>query len=346
MEMDEKIPSSLNEEALNSPVKQGSLSHKRMLFMIISTVIIAILVGCLVYYFSKVGQLDNSKEVRPETLTKNSLPSQLAGDYDVVVKESPKIKTQSDIYLKNKTSGQETFFITLADVYVGHYHVAEYHNGNLYITTRTGGDLGYENNPNWTDTLWRYNQQKQGQKLYSTKGLDFRVSPDEMYIAITNEKSLILLNNQGSVLKIIDENELKTDPGDPSIPNLFKWAPGGLWLDNTAGPTLVSLAKVDLTTYKITIYDLSKLPTGSEYDLNPTKGLIAISNYPALFDVDGANEYEKSGKKVNLIVYDLKTKTQQLISSSVTKKFQPVWKNNNTLEYNNPDGDGRLIISF
>jgi len=82
--------------------------------------------------------------------------------------------------------------------------------------------------------------------------------------------------------------------------------------------------------------------TESEFDINPRKEIIAFSNYPAMFDVDSVKEYEQSGAKVILIVYDLKTKVQQQIATSKTKKFGPKWVDENTLEYNNPSGTGRI----
>jgi hypothetical protein len=72
------------------------------------------------------------------------------------------------------------------------------------------------------------------------------------------------------------------------------------------------------------------------------KEKIAFSDYPAMYDVDSAQEYERSGAKVNLVVYDLKTKAQEQIATSITKKFEPKWIDENTLEYNNPNGTGRL----
>jgi uncharacterized protein YxeA len=263
-------------------------------------------------------------------------------NYSVVVKENPTEKTKTDIYLKNLKSGQETFFITLSDIYRNHYHNAEYHNGNLYIIHRTGGDTGYQTNPNWTDELWRYNQQKQGQKLYSVKGLDFRVPDDEKMIAIITDKEFNLLNNTGSKIKTFQSNEVIASPQSNPMFGFLAWGSNAIWLDNTFGSSLAGIVKIDTSNYAVTKYDLSALPTGPEFTINVYKEKIVFSNYPAIFDVDSAQEYEQSGSKVNLIVYDLKSKAQQTIATSITKKFDPKWLDENTLEYNNPNGTGRL----
>jgi hypothetical protein len=74
-------------------------------------------------------------------------------NYKVIVRENASDPTRSDVYLQDPATGQETFYMTLLDVYRAHYHNAEFHNGSLYIIHRTGGDAGYETNPDWMDTL-------------------------------------------------------------------------------------------------------------------------------------------------------------------------------------------------
>lgn len=158
-----------------------------------------------VFYFNKNKQIKLTEnptiKPKPRGLNQNG---QTFTNYSVVVKENPTDKTKTDIYLKDPKTGQETFYLTLSDIYRNHYHNAEYHNGNLYIIHRTGGDTGYETNLNWTDELWRYNQQKKGQRLYSVRGIDFRVSEDEKLIAIITNEEFILLDNNGGKLKILN----------------------------------------------------------------------------------------------------------------------------------------------
>jgi hypothetical protein len=275
----------------------------------------------------------------PEPTTSNQ-DEQTSINYSIVVKENPTNKTKTDIYLEDPKTGQETFYITLSDVYRNHYHNAEYHNGNLYIIHRTGGDSGYETNPNWTDELWKYNQQKQGQKLYSVRGLDFRVSDDEKLIAIITNEEFVLLNNDGSKIKTFQQ--VVVNPKNSPMFGFLAWGPDAIWLDNSCGPNIEGLVKINTLNYAVTNYDLSELPAGAEFAINVYEEKIAFSNFPIMFDVVSAEEYERSGAKVNLVVYDLNSKSQQTIATSVTKKFEPKWLDENTLEYNNPNGEGRL----
>ena len=131
------------------------------------------------------------------------IPGVMAGTnppkYTSIIKIDSANSTLSDVYLKNPDTPQEKFFMTLSNVYRDHYHASEYHNGNLYIIRRFN-----EGQPNWTDELWRYNSKKEGQKIYSAQGLDFRVSDDETMVAVIDNyhsDNLILMRKNGQVIK-------------------------------------------------------------------------------------------------------------------------------------------------
>ena len=161
-------------------------------------------------------------------------------------------------------------------------------------------------------------------------------------IAIITNEEFNLLNNNGSKIKTFQSNEVISDLQGSPMFGFFAWGLNAIWLDNTLGSSLTGIVKINTSNYDVTKYDLSGLPAGPEFIINVYKEKIAFSNFPAMFDVDSAQEYERSGMKVNLIVYDLSSKSQQIIATSVTKKFEPKWLDESTLEYNNPDGTGRI----
>lgn len=270
-------------------------------------------------------------------------------NYSVVAKENPNDKTKTDVYLKDPKTAEETLYITLADIR-GSGHDVEYHNGNVYILRRIGDpSIGahfegstYVSNPDWTDELWRYNQQKQGQKLYSVKGLAFRVSDDEKIISIVASEEFNLLDNSGSKIKTFQKSEIIANSKSGPDFSFLAWGTNSIWLGNNVGPITIGVAKIDTQTYSVTKYDLSGLEVGREFVINVNKEKVAFSNYPAMFGEGDAEDYHQSGEKVNLAVYDLKTKAQQQIATSITKGFDPKWIDENTLEYNNPDGTGKL----
>jgi len=352
-------PQEQNQFPDNMPVAQPPKNLSSWLIVLV--VVVGVVVFAGIYYFfiisksktsDKIGQQTSPTETTITTnneATEQTTP-QTVGDYIVVVKENSTDKLKSDIYLKDKKTGQENLFITITDVYRNHYHNSEYHNGNVYIIRRTGGDFGYQNNPNWTDELWKYNQQKQGTNIYSNRGLDFRVSDDEKFISVfdsgsdnTGEvRNITFLKNDGSVIKILTSKDLGLEKYGPYIDPLV-WSNNILWIESGFTVSIEIVAKIDPNTFQITKFDLANLPIQvGEFSLNPIKQKIAFSDYPALFDTDSADEFKASKKTVSLFVYDLLNQKKQIIVTSVAKAFHPKWIDENTIEYDNPSGDGRL----
>lgn len=100
-------------------------------------------------------------------------------------------------------------------------------------------------------------------------------------------------------------------------------------------PTNKSLIDVYLKDKKTGKENFFKTLLNTEYALNAEKSLLAFSDYPAIFDGDTRKEYIKSGKKINLMIYDLKNKTSKVIASSSMNMFHPIWENSETLTYTN-----------
>ena len=262
-------------------------------------------------------------------------------NYQVVLKENPQDNSKTDVCLKNPDNDQEELFLTLSDVYSRHYHNSEYHHGNLYLIRRTGDVDSADGN--WFDELWKYDSQKRGTKMYSGKGIDFRVAPNEKYIAVSDEK-LNMVDQNSQVAQVYTLGDLSLNGNQDLQIGLLKWSDdsrqfwGNLFL--TAYPQTFN--KIDTDTWKVDKYDISKLGFSDDYDLNSNNGKLVYSDYAAMFDAQTAQEYKQSGTKVNLIVYDLKTKTQEQVVTSVAKAFKPKWIDNNTIEYDDPGNSGRV----
>ncbi|CAN5227528.1 hypothetical protein BH09PAT2_BH09PAT2_03680 [soil metagenome] len=265
---------------------------------------------------------------------------------EVVAKKNAHDSTKKDIYLKDPSTGKQEIYMTLKNI-KDIYNFGEYHNGNLYIVKRVGNDK-YPSDA-WTDELWKYDSQKQGKKLYALKGLDFRVSSDERYIAIVTNDELGIFDSNGRWLKTILAKDLKF-PDKLGLPeesamtslNFMGVTPTEIWLNNRFGPSLIGLIKVNFDTYDITRYDLANLSGIHEFDFNPTKMRMIYSNYPTIFDIETDERYKKTKSTVNLMLYDLQTKEQKEIATSITKMFMPSWIDEHTIEYDDPNGVGRI----
>jgi hypothetical protein len=262
-------------------------------------------------------------------------------EYEVILTENPQDSSRTDVYVRSPDTNTETFFITITDVYLQHYHNTEYHNGNLYILRRIGYD-GYPDKT-WSDQLWRYDSQKNGTLLYSDKGGDFRVAPDEEHIAVGNE-DVIIVNKNGTVLNTYTLSDLGFGQNRDLVIALLRWSNDGrhLWgkVSFTAYPQF--FYKISTESWNAETYDISNLGVNSDFDLNADRAKVAYSNYPTFFDVDSELEYEHSGGKVNLQIYDLESENNQVIATSTVEKFAPAWKDENTLEYNDPHRENRI----
>lgn len=308
------------------------------LTIIFFTLLLTIVLGFWINQINKQTTLPSTSALPTSTLAAPD-PNH---PYKAIYKKNPNNPTLTDIYLQRTDTRAELFYLTLSNIYTDHYHSREYHQGNLYLIKRIGYD-GYPDET-WTDELWRYDSSRNGTKLYSVKGLDFRVRSDEQLIAIITNENLELLDYEGQRIITFDSVSLIADPEITTAFGFEAWGTNSIWLSNNFGPNLLGMAKLDTTTYEIKKYNLLGLPAGPEYALDINSEKIAFSNYPALFDTDSAQEYASSGAQVNLIIYDLNTKSQQKIATSITKEFQPKWLAAKTLEYTDPDSDSRVTI--
>lgn len=299
-----------------------------------SFVIVAAIASIAVFYIQNIDE-EIQNEESPQQIIRGVA-------YNTDVRANPDDPNKTDIYLHDPQTDQSVFFITLADVYRGHYHNAEYHNGNLYVIRRTGYDYNSEINRDWTDELWKFNIKREGQRLFSTQGLDFRVSDDEQFISITNNDELNILNKNGDLVKTFPRADITIPHSAPASFQVLAYRQGIIWLENSFGARLVGLAKINTDNYDVTIFNLFELPMQTDFAFNVEKEKVAYSTYPTPVDADAMDAYTHSGEKVTLAVYDINTKTSQEIATSITKKFEPRWIDAQTLEYNNPNGNERL----
>src|SRR5690606_24380485 len=253
-------------------------------------------------------------------------------------------ETKSDIYLKNESTGENVFFLTIANVYATHSHFSEYHNNSVSVIRRVGYD-GYPDG-DWTDELWKYDLQKIGTKLFSGPGLDFRVSPNEAFIAVTHDintphHSVSILNKEGVVINTYTLKELGAGEWDEYI-QLFSWSDdsklfwGGTF--STDNPGSFFCMRSEGENCGIEIFHSNEIPDPieTEYKIESNTGKLVYSTFPVIFDVDSYKEYEKKSPAVYLKIYDFYTKQSKEIAFSKFKKFEPEWVGKDLIEYTDP----------
>lgn len=269
----------------------------------------------------------------------------LFGDFEITLAANPRQENLTDVSVKNQKTGQVEFTISLPDVYARHYRPVEYYPGRLYIIRRVHSSTG------WADELWRYAAQGQGEKLYTGRGIEFRVAPDEQLIAAEADGiRLSLLDGSGRVLQEFDLVDVSGRPAEEVYADirLSKWSDDSraFWGELAIMGRPLLLYRLEAGTWRLQRFDVSGLPLFWEDDLNPNTGRLVYSDYPALIAVESGEEFEKSGQTVTLFVYDIAAQNNRPIAASKAKAFRPVWLNDDTIEYDDPQGKGRLTYSL
>jgi hypothetical protein len=180
------------------------------------------------------------------------------GDYLVRIKPNITNNSLTDVYLYNDSAGSEVFFKTIPNVDRGNYHIADFSAGNLYVIERSG-DADNMNNQSWTDELWKYNISGIGTKLYSAKGIDFRVSSENGEIAIFSQpnpkkvldSTITITDLNGKVLKTFDGNGLSGMDSSKALNPLF-WEDGLFWFTANHASQVIDVFTLDARNLNIT----------------------------------------------------------------------------------------------
>lgn len=317
-----------------------NLSRTTAIIILVVIVLVIILGG----YFLIKSQNQNQNRNTNITSNKENLDNVIGA----AVKPNASNDKLTNVILQFK-SGAEKVFGTFSDVYADHYHPVEYHNGTIYLIRRvnyTGPqDIG------WSDELWKIDSQKKETKLYSAKGFDFRVAPNEQYISISVQGAggvdeVIMLNTQGKELKKININKLSTAANAISI-ELLKWSDDGqVFWGNILFSEKPNFFRVIAEQWEISRYSLPDNILGNDYALNPNTGILAYSDHPVFLDEESQNDFMSKKTIVNFYIYNLLTGSQRKITTSVAKMFNPNWVNNSTIEYDNPNGYGKLSFTI
>lgn len=250
-------------------------------------------------------------------------------------------ETNADLLLKNKTTDETKKLFTLTDCVSGHYHFIESHNGNVYLIRR----IGNTDTEHWTDELWRYSLDNTVTKLYTMQGLDFRVSPNEAFIAAQEYTNrLTILDADGQILKNYTNEDLTdVEFNESTFTELLKWSDDSstMW-GCLSTPIPLYLFEIQTSNWEVRGYDFAELSVGDEHDLNPNSQLYVFSNLPMILDAYSWDELITSKKELNLYLYNLETKELQILDTSVAKAFKPVWIGLDTIEYDDPESDNRI----
>lgn len=234
----------------------------------------------------------------------------------------------TDVTVVSNATGAETKFPGLVDVFTNHYKAAQYAAGSLFVIHRTGGSDGYASNPEWTDSLWRYETTGSGRILFQGRGLDARVSYDGRFIAAVTDKELIVIRDGGvAVTKIVDTLIPKDRPlmiSPASVSN------NAAWFELTQAASFKELLRIDARTGAIEKTDVTAQRIGSVRTVDPVTGRIVYWDMPVAFDID--EEENAATKLSNIRIFDPKTKKDSvLVELPAGKRLEEMYWQDNAL---------------
>ncbi|MCT4594222.1 MAG: hypothetical protein N4A57_08145 [Anaeromicrobium sp.] len=187
------------------------------------------------------------------------------------------------------------------------------------------------------EVLVKYDYNGNKKEIYSDNYFTYTISPSEEYIAVNSIETIVLMKGDGriverykDVFKFKYENEFV---------NFVGWKDNILWLEK-GSPGVIGDAfyKIDGHNLNIKEYDTSSLSLNSEYDLNMNREKLVYSDYPLMFAVDQSKDFAKDNRPVNIYLYDLNKKENKLINTIRGREAKPVWLDDETIEYNDPNG--------
>ena len=269
-------------------------------------------------------------------------------EFTVKLQPNPLDSTLTDIYVNNVKKDQSQLFITLPGVEVQHYHQAEFHKGSVYVIRRKYPFSEFPDQ--WKDELWKYTSMKKGACIYSSRSMDFRVSPQERNIALVSDTTLYFIDaTDGSTITHFYPSELSNVPAKDLQIQPLAWTTGGtfFWGSLYRTVNIFTFFRIIAETWEVDFYDVNSLNiNSSDFALNTESGMLVYSNFPVIFDVDTYQQVKRSKIRVNLYLYDLKSGESKLLATTHSKEFKPQWLSSRTIEINNPEGDGRIILSL
>lgn len=182
------------------------------------------------------------------------------------------------------------------------------------------------------------------------KYFDFQISPDKKYLTATEKNSnlsgqnLTLLNNEsGTVIKTFSLSNLNISNNEAAIWTLAWSEQNKLWIRAQMGRQIISLIFFEEPNFSPQQYNLeSENVTTCDFAFNAEREAFVFSDFCPSDTID-LEDAVKNNTKTTLYLYDLKTQTKRIVAEAVAKEFSPVWINDQTVEYNDPNNNGSRL---
>jgi len=194
------------------------------------------------------------------------------------------------------------------------------------------------------------NNEEYEKKIYVGESLEFNISPNNEYMCVENNNEIIILNNNDEIVfeQVLYNNSGNVEENSGVEIKINDWTKDSkqLWVATGLHAWLTTFHIIDVEKLTIKTIHSDKAYGISEIDLNTDNGCIVYSTHPEFLDVDSYNEFLNSKTIVYLYLKNLLTNEEIQISTSITKKFNPKWIGDKTIEYNDTVSEGRIIYNM
>jgi hypothetical protein len=210
-----------------------------------------------------------------------------------------------------------------------HYHNIEYSKDKIYALYRW---INPDDDNDWSNALWCFTPYEDAKLIAKGKGLDFRVSKNNEYIAVEMNGNIEFYNEEGKLLHTISSDVINTE--EYTRVQIEQWNDEGdtLWCALMETYNTVAYISIDTKTWESVKYDGLAF-NSAEYILNPNTGWVVYSDYPVMLDTIAVEQYIESNRLTTLSIYNLITKEEIDIETSEINKFRPKWSNDNEIVY-------------
>jgi len=277
---------------------------------------------------------------------------------------------ETQIVVKDEKSGTDKFSFGIQNTRLS-VHPIEIHKCGIYLIREF--NINYAKSeflPNFNYTLWKYDytgnstklitlaERKKEQKLVIYYSTEFRISPQEKYLALIRGS----LGSSNYALVIKDLNTLqdvfvlpiteieKQKPEMVQDIEFQTWTKDGryFWLDTHDGANILGYIRIDSTDWNVD-YLLSPKDVLGGDALNVEKGLITVHPGNIWFGIADMTQQEKNERKskgigTELYIENLFTQEKTFVVSTTEPLhyFRPQWLSDTELQYELPSGEKKV----
>lgn len=210
-----------------------------------------------------------------------------------------------------------------------HYHNLEFSKDKVYALYQW---INPDDDNDWLNALWCFSPYEDAKLIAEGKGLDFRLSKNNEYIAAEINGNIEFYNEDGKLMHTISSELINTE--EHTEVQIEQWSDEGdtLWCALMITYNTVAYVSIDTKTWELVKYNGFSFHS-DEYILNANTGWIVYSDYPVMLDTIAFDEFMESKQMTTLSIYNLITKEEIQIETSEMNMFRPKWSNDDKILY-------------